>query len=289
MTRPNFLGIGAQRSGTTWLTTHLRRHPQIWMPPIKELHYFDDLERGTSKPLGQRLRKRHKRARKSLARLRWRVLRDPSLAAWYVRFLFASRGDTWYERCFFPGAGQVCGEITPEYGPLNPSTIAHVHTLLPDARIVFIMRNPIDRAWSHFLKVLRDSGRPLDSVSDEEFLAHFDSDKSQRKGNYVGILENWRAHYPPERIFTAFFEEIAESPEALLLRIFEFLGVEADTRHIRGPLDKRVNRSANTGLIPGRLARHLAASYVREIAALRDLVGGRATQWLQRAETLIAS
>ena len=38
---PDFLGIGAQKAGTTWLHTNLRPHPQIWMPPIKELHYLD--------------------------------------------------------------------------------------------------------------------------------------------------------------------------------------------------------------------------------------------------------
>ena len=42
---PDFLGIGAPRAGTTWLWTVLRQHPQIWMPPRKELHYFDRAEK----------------------------------------------------------------------------------------------------------------------------------------------------------------------------------------------------------------------------------------------------
>ncbi len=41
---PDFLCIGAQRSGTTWLHHNLRQHPEIWMPPLKELHYFDEME-----------------------------------------------------------------------------------------------------------------------------------------------------------------------------------------------------------------------------------------------------
>src|SRR5947207_15861690 len=43
---PDFLGIGAARAGTTWLHSNLRRHPQIWLPPVKELHYFDLQRRG---------------------------------------------------------------------------------------------------------------------------------------------------------------------------------------------------------------------------------------------------
>ncbi len=38
---PDFLGIGAQKSGTTWLYQNLAAHPQVWMPPVKELHYLD--------------------------------------------------------------------------------------------------------------------------------------------------------------------------------------------------------------------------------------------------------
>jgi hypothetical protein len=46
---PNFLGIGAQKSGTTWLHDNLARHPQVWLPPVKEIHYFDrpDLSLGS--------------------------------------------------------------------------------------------------------------------------------------------------------------------------------------------------------------------------------------------------
>ena len=42
MSYPDFLGIGAQKAGTTWLSHNLQLHPEVWMPPVKELHYFDE-------------------------------------------------------------------------------------------------------------------------------------------------------------------------------------------------------------------------------------------------------
>jgi hypothetical protein len=69
---PDFLIVGAQRAGTSWTNRHLRRHPQIWTPPIKELHYFD---------VQRRRGYFHRYMRLHLARI-WRVIaRLPSKGA----------------------------------------------------------------------------------------------------------------------------------------------------------------------------------------------------------------
>ena len=71
---PNFLGIGAQKSGTTWLHANLSQHPQIWMPPVKEIHYLD----GKWMPLGMRLLSDTKRARKARSYLAQQIRALPS-------------------------------------------------------------------------------------------------------------------------------------------------------------------------------------------------------------------
>jgi len=60
---PTFLGIGAPRAGTTWLHANLKKHPEIWLTPVKEIHYFDSLQRGNARgPFYKRhLRKRARR------------------------------------------------------------------------------------------------------------------------------------------------------------------------------------------------------------------------------------
>jgi hypothetical protein len=122
--RPHFLGIGAQKAATTWLHRCLRAHPDLWLPPIKELHYFThrahDLRRGVAgRLIGQdwvnrRLRRILKpRLLSDLRRL------DPAGLRWDLRFFLGARSDTWYESLFGEGAGRVTGEITPEYSSLS--------------------------------------------------------------------------------------------------------------------------------------------------------------------------
>ena len=108
-TDPNFLVIGAQRSGTTWLDTALRAHPQVYLPERrKEIHYFDE---------------------------------------------HYSRGAEWYREFFSAAAARpglkAIGEVTPRYlfDPLVPQRIAGD---FPSMRLIAILRNPADRAYSQF-------------------------------------------------------------------------------------------------------------------------------------------
>ncbi|MDJ0719358.1 MAG: sulfotransferase [Prochloraceae cyanobacterium] len=307
MSYPDFIGIGAMRSGTTWLTTQLRHHPEIWMPPIKELHYFDSFERSIGNGSLEKLsfsKTAHQR-KKSVLRclignssdhggedLEWRrLLRDRASVLWHagfhIRFLFGQRNDDWYEKCFAPGAGQIAGEIDPNYGPLHANTVAHIRDLMPDLRIIFMVRDPIERAWSHFLKKLRDTNRTLESVSEEECLAHFGSNFSLSRGSYSSILSTWSEYYPPEQICVGYYEEIIESPEDLLLRIFQFLNVEASSKHISDKIHDRYNSSTKSRQIPPHLERHLAETYRDEVEHMAAKVGGHAYKWLNRVEELL--
>ena len=96
---PDFIGIGAQKAGTTWLHHNLQAHPGIWMPKEKELHYFDEKIKQEGGPL-RRLRgdrpldKRWRRQAKS--RLR-RVPKGPFAEdlGWDLRYFLAKPGDRW--------------------------------------------------------------------------------------------------------------------------------------------------------------------------------------------------
>ncbi len=81
---PDFLVIGAQRAGTTWLHRVLRQHPALWLPPLKELHYFDSLHQNYTWENGIRWRRRWRRALMSGRH---------SLDLWHLRFLLGKRTD----------------------------------------------------------------------------------------------------------------------------------------------------------------------------------------------------
>src|SRR5687768_1771937 len=112
---PDFLVIGAHRAGTTWLHRVLRKHPALWLPPVKELHYFDQL---TADRTWQD-KKRWFRALRS-----GRRIFDP----WHIGYLFGKRSDAWYANLFRRAQerGYLTGEITPAYATLNEEILKRI-------------------------------------------------------------------------------------------------------------------------------------------------------------------
>ena len=285
---PDFIGIGAQKAGTTWLHRNLQAHPQIWMPREKELHYFDEKikQRGglPSRLLGNRPVDRRWR-RQAAARFK-RLLRERSRRslAWDLRYFFGRPSDEWYASLFEPGRGRVAGEATPDYAILDQETIAHVHGLMPDARIIFMMRNPIERPWSAMDMRLRIRGQEVHEVKDKKFYRRFDNKGSRLRTDYAQTLENWGTFYPKDRIFVGFLEDIHFFPGELLERLYAFLDVDPS---FQSPGARRKIHSGQRDAIPTRFAVHLARVYHEEIARLSERFGEYASFWLFCAERLI--
>ena len=154
---PDFLGIGAQKSGTTWLYQNLAAHPQIWMPPVKELHYLD--HKPQSLPV--RLVSRKNFLRKAKVHLRQNLIAtlkgepDADLD-WAMRYCLGRRTDEWYGALFPKIEGKISGEVCPGYARVGLVDVEHVHRLMPNAKVIYLIRNPVERAWSalamHFRK-----------------------------------------------------------------------------------------------------------------------------------------
>ena len=286
---PDFIGIGAQKAGTTWLYRNLRNHPGIWIPR-KEVHYFDQkIKESSSFSL------RSKLFGKDEADERWRSqvrhwtgvhLKALSLSGLFGVYKFYMRvpGDEWYASIFEPRKGRIAGEITPSYSVLDTDTIAHAHDLMPEAKIIFMMRNPIERAWSqaimHFDKVEK---QPVKNVSVEQFQA-FRSDHSSLLTDYLRTLENWGAFFPEEQIFVGFLEDVHFYPNRLLKRLYKFLKVGTDIEY---KVIKRKIHSRDVETMPTRAAAHLAGIYLEDARRLEERFGGYASFWRHSAERLI--
>lgn len=291
---PDFLGIGTPRAGTTWLWENLRQHPQIWLPYRKELHYFD---RATSYPspsflatqqLARRLLgqgKEHAQYRRVLLRSLIRDLRHPSWnrLRWDSIYLLGTINDEWYASLFEQGRGKVKGEITPGYALLEPDDINHVYELMPGAKLIILIRNPIERTWSSVRKRARASTWDLESLSEDAFLKMINSKALVVRADYLKTLSNWRLYFPPQQFFIGFYEEIAQTPRDFLLRLFDFLAVEVSERWITAAAERRYNASLEMD-IPLRLKTLLAEQYYDQIKGLAELVGGYATTWLADIE-----
>lgn len=195
-TLPNFLVIGAQKAGTTWLLHTLRRHPDVFMPP-KEIHFFDKDEN-------------------------------------------YRRGLSWY-RQFFEGVEDesAIGEKTPDYCWTNtegaeghlPDVHRNVHDVLPDARLIFIVRNPVDRAVSavnHLYRTRRVSPRySVDRllVGDKRALAERHGVIDY--GRYHRHIQAYLELFDREQLLILVFEEdVVRNPTEGLAKVVDFLGVD---------------------------------------------------------------
>jgi len=250
LSMPDFLGIGAQKAGTTWLYENLRPHPELFLPR-KEMHYFNqDFHR--------------------------------SLAS--------------YAREFAPGAGKVKGEITPAYSALSDDRVHFIGKVAPEVKLIFLMRNPIERAYSQArMNLSVRTGRGLDEVSEAEFIAHFQSKSSVKRGDYLGVIDRWRSVFGADRLFVGFFDHVKDRPEELIVDVFRFLGVSADVDLSDFPVNKvilpRLDRGfAQEGVVedspapadpgmPARLREFLERMYRDDIEELYKRFGGPVGDW----------
>ena len=290
MMLPNFLGIGAQKAGTTWLHDNLSNHEDLWLPPIKEIHYFDYKEKDFTPTLKGYLfannaeNRRWRRIIKNRLKTNFKKF-DYRHFKWDINYLFCRQNnDEWYSSLFEQGKGKIVGEITPAYSSLSDASVEYVHTIMPDIKIIFMMRNPIERAWSYFFSYITKYGKTIDSFSEAELKQHFSSDYSLRRGKYSQTIKIWQKYYSSEQFCIVFFEEIVDCPENLLAKICSFLGTHASSNYLDNINKNKVNYFGNQGNIPKRIAQYLADIYYDEIYYLNQKYNGYTNNWLDYAE-----
>ncbi len=287
MSFPDFLGIGAQKAGTTWLHHNLSRHPRIWLPPVKEIHHLD--HRPPWLPERLLARKAHLRAARDLAlrELSDRLAgRGGERLGWALRLWLAPRDDDWYARLFPDGWPGRTGEICPGYARLSEARVATVAARRPDLRIVYLLRDPVERAWSAAAMRFRKPrfGGDIARAPETAVVAFLRRAKTDRHGDYLRNLAAWERHFPAEQIFVGFFDRLREDPRAFLLEILAFLGVGSDPSRVPPDVNEPRNRGRGERP-PPHFRRFLAELYIDRIRALHARFANAYTAaWLERAE-----
>ncbi len=278
---PDFLCIGAQKAGTTWLHHNLKDHPEVWLPPVKELHYFDYPHRTPliCKVAGST--RHHSRARAEVRQF-LSVLTQPALRSWHRRFLFHPRDDRWYASLFAPAPEQISGEMTPGYATLSDSSVAHVHALFPDLKIILLLRNPIHRIWSaaamHFSK---RGYRSLDDVDVPRLLNYFRESGPRKRSDYLRTLDTWEAYFEPRQMFIGFFDQLEQAPGLLLKEICRFLAIDDAAVHTPEYVNEKLNARSYPQMPPGILE-YLIRCYGDQIQQLHQRFSNEYTAaWLR--------
>jgi hypothetical protein len=203
---PGFILIGGQRCGTTAVFHELRRHPAVGNPLRKEIHYFD---------------------------------------------VNHARGERWY-RAHFPTLEEmaargalITGEASPSY-LFHPDVPERVQAMLPDARFIVLLRDPVIRAWSQWSLARALHHEPLsfeDAVQNEperltralERKAADPNDKGTEyrrvsylaRGDYAAQLRRWFDQVGRERVLVLVSEEMFTDPVPEFRKVESFLGLPA--------------------------------------------------------------
>lgn len=243
VSRVNFLIAGAQKGGTSALAAFLSRHPEIFMAEKKELHFFD--------------RNKH--------------------------FRFGRRRYERYHRHFEGANGQAAvGEATPNYLYWKPAP-RRIHEYNPDIRLVFILRNPIERAQSHWAMNRKNGIEPYDfekALRMERLRALRAFPRQDRRYSYVDRgfysrqIERVRAHFAPDQLLFLKNDDLRDAHDETLGRVYEFLGVS----HI--PItSERIHSNPYEEMDAG-VREHLHRTFEPEIRRLERMLDWDCTSWL---------
>lgn len=201
---PNFLVIGGMRCGSTSIYSYLREHPDVSMSREKETDYFS---------LGDL-------AEEDLA-----ASVHPHRARTREQYLgmFATAGDA-----------TAVGEVSPTY-LFYPRAAPRIREAIPEAKIVCILRNPVDRAYSHFGFFRKMNVEPIDdfeSAVDAEAqrpISEFGIQFAYTQASlYAEALRRYTTRFPASNIHIELFDDFAADPVATMSRIYAFIGVRPD-------------------------------------------------------------
>jgi len=224
------------------------------------------------------------------------VVSEPKETHYFTRKL-SEWSVSHYASLFADTGGRVGGELTPGYNVLRLDRIRLIRRLVPDARLILMVRNPIDRAWSaarrHCSQWAEMSGKTFEEIDDDVFLNYFRTEwmshfSPPRKayhfepgllqGHYMRQLDRWESVFPKEQMLIGFFDELQSDPRSLLTKVFEHIGVSTEVDWESFPLRQVINRNPDHE-IPERFRRDLETLYRDEIENLGKRIGGPAIVW----------
>ena len=218
--KPNFFIVGAAKAGTTSLYEYLKQHPDIYFSPVKEPNYFStDID---TDQFSSTYRKNT-------------ILDTESYFSQYplptLQLTFVRKSEH-YRRLFEEvNNEQAIGEASTSY-LFSTEAAANIYHYNPNARILAILRNPVRRAYSHYLMALRYGH------TDMGFYEAIKTDYQKTNkgwgiselfielGLYFRQLKRYYDIFPPHQIKVLLFDDLVSRPEKVLQECYNFLGVE---------------------------------------------------------------
>ncbi len=185
--KPTFVIIGAQKSGTTSLYHYLGQHPDVFVSTVKEPRFFSHLAR--------------------------QAAGLPTPNAGTITTFEA------YLDLFAGATARAVGEASVSYLDV-PGTAVQMHRYLPDATVIAVLRDPVERAYSQYymnVRAGREHARFEDAVAQHRYL---------RGGFYYRNLVPFFRHYGADKIGVYLYDDLRDDPLALVQDVFRLLGLD---------------------------------------------------------------
>jgi hypothetical protein len=245
MADPTILfGVGATKAGTSWLYRYLHDHSECAMPAVKEAHYWDtfDAEPCDKQVAAYRVRLHELQLAKDAAVQAgqgWKVdnmTRRIGEMTQLIAVLESDRnGDTRYADWLFQGRGhaRVVADMTPNYATLPDEMLARMLALSPQTKFIFLIRDPLDRLWSHIRMQARRQRQDHEVYEKKSnnilyrILNRGDERHILERGDYPKIIRRLRRVIPKNRLQILFTEDL-QTPHGLS-QLCSFLDIEAVT------------------------------------------------------------
>ena len=221
---PNFFVVGVVKGGTTSFYHYLKQHPEVYLPPIKEVNFFSrkDINPQEFMPA-------------------YAHDVDVDLASYFANGMKETihiahvTKEQHYKRLFSQVDGErAIGEISNSYA-ICPSAAQAIRKRMPHARIFVILRNPVERAWSQYLMNLRQA-----KTTEMNFLKEVFSDHEAAKqgwgvnhqylnlGLYYEQVKRYLDLFPESQFCFLLYEDFIKNPQDVMKRVFNKLGVDPD-------------------------------------------------------------
>jgi hypothetical protein len=204
MGRPDFVVVGASKCGTTTVFAGLRRHPGVFVPARKELHYF------------------------SAEELRAAAHGPGDASA--VAGICATEGE--YAACFAAaGPGQMSGDVSPSYFFFG-ACAERIAARLGCVRIIIMLRDPVEKAYSQYMHLVRDGRETLDferALAEEDrraFAGWSDMWRYRESGFFAERVARYLRLFGRERVHVILLEDLARDPVATSRELQRFLGLQ---------------------------------------------------------------
>ncbi|MCP4383646.1 MAG: sulfotransferase domain-containing protein [Hyphomicrobiales bacterium] len=282
---PDFICVGAQKGGTRWLFDQLDHHPQFWMPPIKELHYFDLSQRyaKAAVPLYRRARKDLRAANRRRERKNVRPLKREDIAWLKSRFWLSQNPLDFdrYARLFNLRGKRLSGDICPPYAIIPNERAAAIRERFPDTKIIYLARDPVERLWSQYCMVVRRNDRrdPTELANVQAFVENGHGVAHSRVSR---VVQRWRLQPNDDRFAFHFFDDLRKDATALRKEILQFLGAKEHSSRRGVPADFNRKKKLAKVVMPDAVRDYLVALFADEIRISADTFGGAAVDWQKK-------